>query len=93
MKPYYSDDAVQIFHGGCQEILPHLDMVDVVLTDPPYGNGDIMNGGTWGAASKYADMRRWDKAPDASVLLFLLGYGAKAMVWGGNYFSLPPSRC
>ena len=37
MRPYYEDDAVQIFHGDCREILPTLGPVDLVLTDPPYG--------------------------------------------------------
>lgn len=36
MKPYYEDSAVKIFHGDCREILPTLDPVDLVLTDPPY---------------------------------------------------------
>ena len=36
MKPYYSDDSVQIFHGDCRDVLPTLDKVDLVLTDPPY---------------------------------------------------------
>ena len=39
MKPYYEDDAVQIFHGDCREILPTLPPADLVLTDPPYGVG------------------------------------------------------
>ena len=34
---YYSDDAVAIAHGDCREILPTLEKVDLVLTDPPYG--------------------------------------------------------
>jgi len=34
---YYSDDAVAIAHADCRDILPHLDPVDLVLTDPPYG--------------------------------------------------------
>lgn len=37
MKPYYEDEAVQIFHGDCREVLPQLGPVDLVLTDPPYG--------------------------------------------------------
>lgn len=37
MKPYYQDEAVTIYHGDCREILPQLDPVDLVLTDPPYG--------------------------------------------------------
>jgi site-specific DNA-methyltransferase (adenine-specific) len=36
VTPYYQDDAVQIFHGDCREILPGLAPVDLVLTDPPY---------------------------------------------------------
>jgi site-specific DNA-methyltransferase (adenine-specific) len=39
VKPYYSDDLVTIYHGDCREILPTLDSVDLVLMDPPYGNG------------------------------------------------------
>lgn len=39
MKPYFQDDAVTIYHGDCREILPTLEAVDLVLTDPPYGIG------------------------------------------------------
>lgn len=40
IDPYYSDEWVTIYHGDCQEILPALDTpVDVILTDPPYGQG------------------------------------------------------
>ena len=38
MKPYYEDKWVTIYHGDCREILPTLDKVDLVLTDPPYPN-------------------------------------------------------
>lgn len=37
MTPYYSDDSVTIYHGDAREIIPQLDPVDLVLTDPPYG--------------------------------------------------------
>ena len=36
-KPYYQDDAVTIYNNDCREILPLLEPVDLVLTDPPYG--------------------------------------------------------
>jgi len=39
MKPYYNDGQIIIYHGDCQEILPSLEPVDLVLTDPPYGIG------------------------------------------------------
>ena len=37
IQPYYQDDACTIYHGDCREILPQLEPVDLVLTDPPYG--------------------------------------------------------
>src|SRR5690349_4358779 len=37
IKPYYQDNAVTIYHADCREILPQLEPVDVVVTDPPYG--------------------------------------------------------
>ena len=37
MKPYYEDKLVQIFLGDCRDIMPTLETVDLILTDPPYG--------------------------------------------------------
>ena len=37
MKPYYDHKGITIYHGDCLEILPDLEPVDLVLTDPPYG--------------------------------------------------------
>ena len=82
-----------LYLGDCREILPTLPKVDAVVTDPPYGIGEKMRGGTWGAADKYADFRRWDIAPDDSAIAKLLAMADTCIVWGGNYFSLPPSRC
>lgn len=92
MKPYYADDLVTLYHGDCREVAPTLS-ADVVITDPPYGLGERWQGGTWGANPMYADARKWDAVafplPD---LLALIG-DRPAVVWGGNYYALPPSRC
>jgi DNA modification methylase len=37
---YYEEPAGTIYCGDCLEILPLLDKVDLVLTDPPYGIGE-----------------------------------------------------
>lgn len=42
MNPYYQDDYCTIWHGDCREILPTLDKVDLILTDPPYSSGGFM---------------------------------------------------
>lgn len=44
MKPYYEDQWVKIYLGDAREVLPTLPLVDMVLTDPPYG---IKNGIFW----------------------------------------------
>ncbi len=42
MQPYYQKDGVTLYHGDLREVLPQAmrpDMVDFVVTDPPYGLG------------------------------------------------------
>lgn len=36
VKPFYEDAAVTLFHGDCRDVLPLLDRVDHVITDPPF---------------------------------------------------------
>lgn len=40
MQPYYDQDGIVIYHADCCEVLPSLETVDLVLTDPPYPNGE-----------------------------------------------------
>lgn len=81
-----------LYFADCLTVLPGM-RADAVITDPPYGIGDRMQGGTWGAAEKYADFREWDKAPTDEALALVRSVAPTTVIWGGNYFSLPPSRC
>lgn len=92
MKPYYEHGGITIYHGDCREIIPQLPKVDLVLTDPPYGLGDKWQGGTWGANPMYADARKWDRPIEDGVLQSCISAGLNAIIWGGNYFTLPPCR-
>jgi site-specific DNA-methyltransferase (adenine-specific)/modification methylase len=89
----FLDGRVSLYLGDCREILPTLGKVDAVVTDPPYGIGDRMQGGTWGAAEKYADFRRWDIAPSSESIALLRSLAPAVVLWGGNYFPAPPARC
>ena len=76
-----------IYCGDCLEILPTLEpgSVDAVVTDPPYGI--FACGGKWGRKNEL----QWDKQPAKNIDSIIIG-AHEAVVWGGNYFSLPPSR-
>ena len=80
--------------GDCRDILPTLGKVDAVVTDPPFGLGKLMQGGTWGAKDGFKEMLDWDaEAPALETLLAIAGKADRVVMWGGNYFGLPPSRC
>ena len=91
--PYYDRGGITIYHGDARDILPLLPKVDLLLTDPPYGLGDKWTGGTWGANPMYAEARKWDILPSDDTIQLMLTKAKSAVVWGGNYFNLPPSRC
>jgi site-specific DNA-methyltransferase (adenine-specific) len=45
-EPYYHDEdaGITIYCADCRDILPLLDPVDMVFTDPPYGHNNNNNG-------------------------------------------------
>jgi len=93
IKWYYSDKYVAIAHADCREILPQLPKVDLVLTDPPYGLNILMQGGTWGIKFKHSDMQDWDYLVEQDLIDRIILKGESAIIWGGNYYVMPPSRC
>ena len=82
-------DAV-LYLGDCLEILPTLQKVDAVVTDPPYGIGFAAQPTKWQRRAG-AEAEAWDDSP-VERLPELLALGTVQVVWGGNYYGLPPSR-
>ena len=37
IKPAYASKGITLFHADCLEIIPGLENVNVIITDPPYG--------------------------------------------------------
>jgi len=88
MKPYYDHAGITIYHGDCREILPTLQKVDLVLTDPPYGIGIAANP----FRQKHEKMSWDDKPADAEGIDGCRVGGDWVIIWGGNYFYLPPCQ-
>jgi len=75
IEPYYSDEAVTLYHGDNREVLKHLDAnsLDACVTDPPYELGFM--GRKWDASGIAYDKYLWAEVwrvlkPGAHVLAF-----------------------
>ena len=72
--------------GDSRLILPTLERHDAILTDPPYGIGITKSNRI--AVSRGMGGEAWDDKPaDLSGLPNI-----PSIIWGGNYFDLPPHR-
>jgi DNA modification methylase len=95
-----------LYLGDCLEILPTLQKVDAVITDPPYGIGEsnernLTRGKPFGSQTvgvrkqvAYAvdyGAYQWDaKLADDAAIAWCIE-APKAIIWGGNYFNVPPN--
>lgn len=50
-------------------------------------------GGTWSAKKGYNKVAEWDVAPSDEYFDELFRVSKNQIVWGANYFGLPPTRC
>lgn len=80
-----------MIQGDCLEVMPTLGKVDAMLTDPPYGIGDIMvgSGHFAGLCKKMGGADGWDKKPPPKEVF---ENDFPTIAWGGNYLGLRPSR-
>ena len=84
--------------GDCNDAVETLFGMESLITDPPYGIAGVWKGGWghgWGNAQQQSGIRNeWDARPPTKALLaYLLSITRQQIIWGGNYFELPLSRC
>jgi site-specific DNA-methyltransferase (adenine-specific) len=102
MTPYYDENGITIYHGKAELVVPQLEPVDVLVTDPPYGigadvgqanRGNKRHGKAMVVSRDYGDVG-WDDKPPARWLLEQMIEKAKwSIIFGGNHFGLPASSC
>ena len=93
MTPYYAQDGIVIYHAEAGRVLPWLEPIDLLLTDPPYGISFAAQPTKWQRRAGQTP-EAWDDVGVPSWLLELARTLAMhQIIWGGNYFNLPPARC
>ena len=96
----------EAFNIDCMEYMKTLPdkAFDLAVVDPPYGNagGEFSSrngtrfGGRFDRYDKDKKLRKksnWDYAPGEDYFKELFRVSKNQIIWGGNYFSLPPCRC
>jgi DNA modification methylase len=79
-----------LYLGDCLEVMPVLGKVDAVVTDPPYGINAGQGIGRSDRKRCKDNQKDWDNKPANVAMIQELN--VPTIIWGGNYFDLPPSR-
>jgi site-specific DNA-methyltransferase (adenine-specific) len=86
----------ETFNDDCMAVMARYPdkYFDLAVVDPPYGLGQsVVNSG--GRFKKYHNKNgNWDlQTPNDSYFNELFRVSKEQIIWGGNYFGLPPNKC
>jgi len=73
-----------LYHGDCLEILPTLDKVNALITDPPFGVGNFVqtSGNVRGEAVEWNE-----SGPPAEWFEIVKQKSTYRIIWGANFFN------
>jgi site-specific DNA-methyltransferase (adenine-specific) len=94
-------DRFSFYNGDCMDLLKQTPdkYYDLCIVDPPYGIGASSGASTNGTMRKKITSGKikggdWDdKIPTAEYFEQLFRVSKNQIIWGGNYFGLPASKC
>lgn len=93
---HYKTETLDLRLMDCMELMRETPdkFYDLAVVDPPYGIGDKFKGGSTGKMQFNEIVQKgWDVAPPQEYFYELIRVSKNQIVWGGNYFGMPPSRC
>lgn len=87
----------RLIQGDCMAVMPELGRFDACVTDPPYGIGESqkknLSRHIKAECTVYAG-GDFDSQPASPEAIARIQYISKnQIIFGGNYFNLPPSKC
>ena len=102
----YQDKHEYVNKHGVKSVVYLMDCMDAMaqmgdkefgqaVVDPPYGIGHSQLSGEK-RGSKFVRNERhvdWDTLPSQEYFTELVRTSKNQIIWGGNYFNLPPTRC
>ena len=94
----------ELWHGDAREVLPLLPDFDLLMTDPPYGigadaaahkaSGTVVGHGHRRVAKRTYEKTEWDTEATPDWLIgLMLAKARHQIIFGGNYYALPPTSC
>jgi site-specific DNA-methyltransferase (adenine-specific) len=86
-------DLTRSHNMDCMEFMKDIPdkFYDLAVVDPPYGID--RNGMNMGNSVFNQDEKKWDKeTPSNKFFTELFRVSKNQIIWGGNYFNLPPSQ-
>jgi site-specific DNA-methyltransferase (adenine-specific) len=87
-KVFTGRSTIRMYNADCMELMQSGKKWDLAIVDPPYGIGISSN-----PVRKMHDKKQWDNAiPTDEYFEQLMRVSKNQIVWGGNYFPLPPSQ-
>lgn len=88
----------EVYNCDCLEYMKSLPdkYFDLCIADPPYGLDKKSTHGRGQLKNRIINrdcIHDWDIRPDAEVFKEIMRVSKHQVIWGGNYFPLPPTRC
>lgn len=90
MNKVYNIDCVEYMRGLKDKVF------DIAIVDPPYGLPSKSTHGRGKLKNRILNadsIHDWDIAPSKQYFDELFRVSKNQIIWGGNYFDLPPTRC
>lgn len=93
----------EVYNCDCMDYMRDLpdNYFSLAIADPPYDIGRNRRNSYQGGgklkgrimAVEESKFRQWDNQPEQEFFDELFRVSQNQIIWGGNYFSLPPTRC
>ena len=85
-----------LYCADCADIANELPDIDAMVTDPPYGIGEsskkVASRGKLVKPKDYGEFH-WDQSAPQDLVDMFRSITKNHIIWGGNYFNLPPTSC